>query len=192
MRWQALLLSFALLGLGAHANATEVEGINFADRITLGDSELVLNGAGVRVKMLFKVYALGLYLPQKSSTAGQVLASKGPRRIQIITLRTLTAEQLAEALVEFMRKNQGVAELAALQPRIDTLRSTMMSIGKVPAKTRIRLDYLPASGTRVFVDDEQKGADIPGEDFYLGLLRIWLGEHVPQASLREALLGNKE
>jgi hypothetical protein len=184
-----LLLWLALSLLPAHA--LEASGVQFDERTSLAGSDLVLNGAGTRIKMIFKVYAIALYLPQKAASSANALASKGPRRIQIVTLRELTAEQLSDALVEFMRKNQSSADLAILQPRIETLRHTMLNFGTLPEKTRVRLDYLPTSGTRIFVGDEQKGSDIPGEDFYLALMKIWLGEHVPQESLRDALLGHK-
>jgi hypothetical protein len=63
----------------------------------------------------------------------------------------------------------------------------MLSIGKVAEKTSIRLDYLPASGTRLTINNEQKGSDIAGEDFYQALLRIWLGNAPVQADIKEKL-----
>lgn len=190
-RWRVLLLQIALLGLSASANAAEIAGVSFDDKVKLGDSELVLNGAGMRNKLMFKVYAMGLYLPQRADTSSDVLISTGPRRIQIVTLREISGEQLAEALMEFLHLNLSAAELEKLNPRIETLRSTMLSIGKSPERTRIRLDYLPASGTRLTVGGEQKGTDIPGEDFFTALLKVWFGKHVAQESLRDALLGRK-
>ncbi|GAB2886947.1 hypothetical protein GCM10027046_14100 [Uliginosibacterium flavum] len=194
MRWPSLLLvlSFGLFGLGSQAAATEVAGVNFADRITLGDSELMLNGAGMRNRLMFKVYAIGLYLPQKSDTVSSALASKGPRRIQIVTLREISGEQLADALIEFLHKNLSKDELRKLDTRIETLRSTMLKFSASPEKTRIQLDYLPDTGTRLIVNNSQHGKDIPGEDFFNALMRVWLGEHVAQESLREALLGRKD
>ena len=45
----------------AHA-AREVGGVRFEDQLTLADQALVLNGVGMRVKMIIKVYAVGLYV----------------------------------------------------------------------------------------------------------------------------------
>jgi hypothetical protein len=39
------------------------------------------------------------------------------------------------------------------------------------------------------VAGQQRGKDIPGEDFYRALLRIWLGEKPVQDDLKQALLG---
>ncbi len=47
----------------AHA-AREVGGVRFEDQLTLADQALVLNGVGMRVKMIIKVYAVGLYVPR--------------------------------------------------------------------------------------------------------------------------------
>lgn len=171
------------------AHALDLAGAHFDDKASVAGSDLVLNGAGIRSKLVFKVYAVGLYLPQKTDGADAVLATKGPRRIQLITLRDLTAEQLTEAFVEAITANHSEQELSKLSARIDRLRATMQSIGKAPEKTLIRLDYLPASGTRLTVGNEQKGSDIPGEDFYQALLRIWLGNSPAQSDLKEKLAG---
>lgn len=191
MIWRAALISL-LLACSLQAGAVEIGGARFDERALLGGSQLQLNGAGLRTKFMLKVYAVGLYLPNKAATPAEVFASRGPRRIQIITLRELTAEQLSEALLDFMRRNQSDLELQKVQSRIDSLQQTMLGIGKVPAKTTIRLDYISGQGTRVLVGGEQKGNDIPGEDFNQALLKIWLGEHVPQVSVREALLGQPQ
>src|SRR5882762_4808346 len=79
------------------AMAVEVGGVKLDDRISLGGQELMLNGAGVRTRAIFKVYVASLYVPQKTADSAAALA-KGPRRIQLNLLRTLSADQLADAL----------------------------------------------------------------------------------------------
>ena len=63
-----------LLALSLAAQAADIEGQHFDDRIRLADSELVLNGVGLRAVAWFKGYAAGLYLGQKASTAEAALA----------------------------------------------------------------------------------------------------------------------
>jgi hypothetical protein len=184
--WMALSLS--LLSLQA-AQALDIAGTHFDDKTELAGSELQLNGAGLRTKLFFKIYAIGLYLPQKADSTDAVLASKGPRRIQLITLRELTAEQLTEAFVDALTANNSELEMTKLTTRVEHFRATMLAIGKVPDKTVIRLDYLPASGTRLTIGSEQKGNDIAGEDFYQALLRIWLGNAPVQADIKAKLSG---
>jgi hypothetical protein len=171
------------------ALAAEVAGVKVDERAKLGSSELQLNGAGVRTRLFFKVYVGALYLPERKSSATEVLALRGAKRVSMALLRDLTARQLTDALEEGIRANSSAAELAALKERIDALVATMNEIGSAKEKTVITLDFLPESGTRVTVDGEARGKPIPGEDFFVALLRIWLGEKPVDADLKKAMLG---
>ncbi len=181
----ALLFALTLPALAA----VEVAGVKFDDKTKVGAGDAVLNGAGLRSRAFFKVYAIGLYLPQKGATAADVLAAKGAKRISIVTLRELAAEQFVDGLLDALKNNHDEAALKALQPRIDQFRSTMLTIGNAPEKSAVTIDYLPESGTRLSFNGTQKGTDIAGEDFYRALLRIWVGDKPAQEDLREKLLG---
>lgn len=190
MNWRIISASL-LMSATFQAMAAEAGGANLPDSVQIEGQPLRLNGAGVREKFVFKAYAIGLYLPQQAHSLEAIRSMSGPRRITLITLRELTADQLCDALNEFMRKNHSETEMARLQTRIDSLNQIMQSVGIAPKNTRFDLDYLPATGTRILVNDNKAGEDIAGNDFYLALLKIWLGREVPQASLRAALLGDK-
>src|ERR1041385_9181476 len=99
----ALVGAIALL-VAASGHAAEVGGVNLEDKISLAGQELVLNGAGVRTRLVFKVYVASLYLPQPAKDLQSVLA-RTPRRIQLNLLRTLSADQLVEALNEGLEAN---------------------------------------------------------------------------------------
>src|SRR5256885_16582131 len=86
------------------AMAADVGGVKLADSTSVGGQELVLNGAGIRTRAIFKVYVGSLYLPAKAASVDAVLA-KGPRRIQMNLLRSLSADQLADALAEGLKGN---------------------------------------------------------------------------------------
>jgi hypothetical protein len=146
----------------------------------------------LRSRLFFKVYAIGLYLPQKANSAAEVLAQTGAKRLRIATLRDLTAEQFADALVEGMEKNHAPAELEPLKARIQAFRANMLDIKSAAKGATVIIDWLPESGTRLVFNGERRGSDIPGEDFHRALLRIWLGERPAQDDLREALLGKAQ
>ena len=78
---RALLVGVLLLLSFNIAQATEVAGVRFEDGLRLGASDLLVNGAGLRKKAFFKVYAMALYLPAKQPDAEQILAGGGGRRI---------------------------------------------------------------------------------------------------------------
>jgi hypothetical protein len=184
------LIALLLLALALPAFAAlEVAGVKFDDKAKVGAGDTVINGAGMRKRAFFKVYAIGLYLPQKAASAADAINAKGAKRIVIVTLRDLTAEEFADALIAALKNNHDEAALKALQPKIDQFRGTMLTLGNAPEKSVVNLDWLPDSGTRLTFNGAAKGADISGEDFYRALLRIWLGDKPAQDDLKEQLLG---
>lgn len=168
--------------------AAEVEGVKLADRVQLAGSELMLNGAGVRTRVFFKVYVGALYLQNKAGSTDAVLGDAGAKRIAMHMLRDLEAEQLLSALNDGLKKNLAPADLARLEPQVKQLDGVFTAVKAVKKGDVVLLDYLPGAGTRVTVRGEDRGT-IPGEDFNRALLRIWLGESPADASLKKAMLG---
>lgn len=173
------------------ALSAELAGTHIDDRASVAGNELVLNGAGLRTRFMLKVYTIGLYLPKRSESPVSAITGAGAKRIQIITLRDLSAEDFANALIDGVRKNHGDADLANLQGRLDEFRTTLLGIRAAPNGTQVRIDWLPASGTRLSIGNEMRGKDIPGEDFFRALLRIWIGDKPVDEDLKNALLGKR-
>jgi hypothetical protein len=185
----ATLAITAALGIGA-AQAVEVSGVKVADTARVGAGpELVLNGAGVRSRMMFDVYAAGLYLTEKKSNAADVLALGGPKRVSMTMMRDVGAEQLAESLTDGIKLNSSPAELEKMKPQLDELMATMKAVGQAKKGDLITLDFVPDVGTRVGVNGKEVGKPMAGADFYRALLRIWLGDKPVQDNLKKALLG---
>ncbi len=182
--WLAALMLCAALPAAARV---EVGGVGFDDQVALHETPLQLNGAGLRTKFFFKVYAMGLYLPTAGQSAAQAIAAPGPKRVRIVTLRDLTAEQFADGLVDGIRANHDDAAYGRLKSRVEALRSAVLSLGKAPEGSEVILDLDPSTGTRLSVGGQQLGAVIEGEDFQAALLRVWLGEHPADAGLKAAL-----
>jgi Chalcone isomerase-like len=188
--FKASLVALALVLVMFSANAAEIEGVKVPDQVKLGDTgpELVLNGAGLRTRAIFKVYVGALYLQQKKTVADAVLADTGARRIALHLLRDLSSEQLLSAFNDGLKSNHAPAELAKLDAQVKQLESIFAAVKEAKTGEVILLDYIPGSGTRVVVNRDTKGT-IPGEDFNRALLRIWLGERPVDAALKKAMLG---
>jgi hypothetical protein len=184
MRRLAVLL--LTLCLGGPSLAAEVGGVKLDDRVSVGGQELVLNGAGIRTKLMFKIYVAGLYLPQKATSLAGVLA-KAPRRVQMTLLRNLNADQLVDAFVEGLAANNSPAELAAVKSQVERLTAIMKAFGEVKEKDVVVLDAVDG-GTRIGYNGETRGT-IPGEAFNAALMRIWLGDRPAQTDLKQAMLG---
>jgi len=183
--WITGVGALALLATGA-TMATEIGGVGLDDKTAVGGQELVLNGAGIRTRAIFKVYVASLYVPQKASDLQGVL-SKSPRRIQLNLLRTLSADQLAEALNDGLVEANTPADLAAVKPQADQLLAIMRAFKEVKEKDVVTLDFVDGT-TRVGWNGEAKGT-IPGAAFNQALTKIWLGDKPVQADLKKALLG---
>jgi hypothetical protein len=180
-------LAGMVVGLfAAVALAAEVGGVKLDDKVSMGAQELVLNGAGVRTRVVFKVYVASLYLPQKATELATVL-SKSPRRIQLNLLRTLSADQLVDALNEGLAENNTAAELAAVKSQVDQLAMIMKSFKEVKEKDVITLDFVDGA-TRIGLNGEAKGS-IGGDAFNQALTKVWLGDKPVQADLKKSLLG---
>jgi hypothetical protein len=187
----SLLLMLSLPALAA----IEVSGVKFEDKTKVGAGETVINGAGVRGVLFIKGYAMALYLPQKTAAATEAISMKGAKRVRIVLLRDTSGETFADALPSGIRKNHSEQEVAPLNARIEALKATMLAITSTPKGAVIHFDWLPEVGsgvTRLTINGDKKGEDIPGEDFYRAVLKIWLGEHPVQADLKEGLLGKAQ
>ncbi len=183
-KWFILVLA---LCFGAPVLAAEVGGVKLADKVAVGGQDLVLNGAGIRTRVMFKVYVGSLYVPAKATDLAAVLA-KGPRRIQMNILRNLTADQLVDALNDGLKENNTEAELAAVKAQQDQLMSIMKSLGEVKEGHVVALDFVDGA-TVVGFNGAAKGT-IPGEAFNKALTKIWLGDKPIQADLKKAMLGS--
>ena len=162
--------------------------MKLADKVQVDSRELVLNGAGLRMRLFFKVYAIGLYLPQKRRDAAAVLAAPGPKRVTLHMLRDVGADTFSEALIDGLKANHSEADYRALEPRVKQLEAIMAEVKEAKKGMEIALDWTGAA-TRVSIRGKPAGEPIAGEDFYRALLRIWLGEHPVQDDVKKDLLG---
>jgi hypothetical protein len=177
-----------LLALAFPAAGAEVAGVTLENSANVANTELVLNGGGLRQRVFFKVYAMGLYLPKKIGSAPEAINAQGPKRVLIHMLRDVEAGQFIDALAEGIRANHSEAEAKALEPRVRELGAIMAEVKEAKKGMRIALDWT-GEGTQVSIAGKPAGAQIAGEDFYRALLRIWLGDKPVQDDLKKALLG---
>jgi hypothetical protein len=189
-----LTLAAALSGLAAVAGnavaqTVEVEGVKFEPTVQVGGTALQLNGAGVRTRAIFKVYAAGLYVPQKANSAAALLAQKGPRRMVIAMLRNVDADSFSGALNDGLKANLSEAQVAGFKTQIEALNANLKAVGEAKKGDLIHFEFTPEAGTRVLVNGQPRGSAIPGEDFFAAVLRIWLGDKPVDGALKKGLVG---
>ncbi|TFW27193.1 chalcone isomerase family protein [Duganella callida] len=171
--------------------AIDVAGVKFDDTTTVAGQPLKLNGAGLRTKFVFKVYAAGLYLTEKKTSVAEVLAVPGPRRVAITMLRDVPSEDFGKAFTEGLNANTSKEERNKILPQI-------MKFGEIFAQTptlkkgdQLTLDWTPNEGTQCYLNGKKIGEMMPDQAFYNAVLRIWLGDKPVDSSLKPALLGEK-
>jgi Chalcone isomerase-like len=180
-----LALLFSALALSA--SALEIKGVKVNETAQVGGNALVLNGAGVRTKMVFKVYVAALYLTQKQASADAVIGDTGNKRVAMHLLRELSAEKLLHALDEGFEANNSAAEMAAIEPQMKAFRAMMTSAKAVKEGDVILLDYA-GQNTTVILNGKALGS-VEGAAFNQALLRVWLGKEPVDAALKKAMLG---
>ena len=183
-------LVFALTLAGPAASA-EVEGVKLDDSAKVAGKELKLNGAGVRVRAVFKVYVMGLYLTEKQKTAADVLAVDGPRRFTLVMLRDVSGEDFGEAFMSGINKNTDKAEKSKLVNQMAKFGEIFANVGQLKKGDTLISDWVPGSGMAMQLNGKSLSDPLPDIAFYNAVLKIWLGDKPADTDLKPALLGGK-
>lgn len=184
-----LFIALMLPAVPFGVQAARIDDQTFDDRIRIADTDLVLNGVGLRAVAWLKGYAAGLYLIERAGTPAAVLAQKGPKRVQLRMMVDADAAEFVKAFDKGMRRNHSAAEHAALQDRMLQFDRSIAALGALKKGDVIDLDWLPAHGLRLALNGRERGEAIPGEDLYAGLLKIFIGRDPVDAKLKAGLLG---
>jgi Chalcone isomerase-like len=173
---------------GAAAPA-EVAGIKYPGLTAVGNANLQLNGAGVRYKAVFKVYAAGLYLGAKAATPEAVYSAPGAKRLHVVMLRDIDANELGKLFTDGMRKNASREEFGKSIPGTLKLAEVFAARKRLAAGDAFFVDYQPGSGTTISINGKPVGEPIAEPVFFTALMKIWLGDNPADWQLKDALLG---
>jgi hypothetical protein len=164
--------------------AASVDGVKIPDTVTVGDKTLKLNGAGVRKKMIVRVYVCGLYLENPSKDAAAIISANETKSMQLKMLRAVDGAKISGAIAEGFENNSKSA-LPQLKARLDQLAKMLPDVKEGDV---IALTWIPDKGTQVEVRGTTTGT-IEGRDFADALFSVWLGPNPVQEDLKVALVG---
>jgi len=184
-----LASAFLAFSLGQAAHAGEVDGIKFDDTAKVAGKDLKLNGLGMRTKFIIKVYAAGLYLPEKKDSVPDILKMDGPRRMTLVMARDISSDDFGKAFMDGLNDNLDKAEKSKIVSQISKFGEMFAQLEKIKKGDVLHLDWLPGSGTQVELNGKKIGEVVPDLVFYNAVLRIWLGDKPVDRSLKPALLG---
>jgi len=191
--FRRLLASFLLTAAVAlpAAATVDVNGYKFDDTTKVAGRDLKLNGAGMRTKIIIKVYAAGLYLTEKKTTMAEIAAIEGPRRVIIVMARDVSSDAFGNAFMEGFKDNTSVAERNAIASQVTKFGEMFAMVPGLKKGDVLHLDWVPGVGTQCELNGKKLGETVPDLAFYNALLRIWLGDDPVDRSLKPALLGTK-
>ncbi len=183
----AAALVAALASPSAHA--AELLGVKLDDTAKVGGKELVLSGYGIRMKAVFKVYVLGVYLTKKETTQAGVLASQGPKRFVLNFQRELSGDEFGGAFLAGINKNLDKDEKSKLVNPLLKLGETFERIGGLKKGDLVVVDWVPGTGTTMTLNGKPVMEPITEPLFNNAVLRIWYGDKPADGALKNALLG---
>jgi len=181
-----VLLFLLLFCLVVPVSAMEIGGVQMPDTLKLDGENLVLNGAGLRTKFFFKIYAGGLYLLKESKDAGAIIAADVPMLVRMHFIYDgVSGEKLRDGWKD---------GFALTAPNADeNLQAAMAAFIELFTKEAKENDiydiaWTPAKNVEVRLNDVLQGT-ISGLAFKKALFAIWLGGEPVDDDLKEGMLG---
>jgi hypothetical protein len=173
------------------AAAAEIGGVKFDDTNKLAGKELKLNGLGLRTKFIVKVYAAGLYLPEKSKSVEEILKMDGPRRMTLIMMREVSSDAFGSAFMDGLNANVDKADKTKIVTQISKFGEMFATFDGLKKGDVLHLDWIPGQGTQCELNGKKVGELLPDLVFYNAVLKIWLGDKPVDSGLKPHLLGGK-
>ncbi len=183
--WAAAALCLAISG----AQAAELSGVKVPDTYDLNGSKLVLNGAGIRYKAVFKVYVAALYLGKKVGTPEEALGQPGAKHINVTMVRDIDASELGKLFARGVEDNMPKAEFSKLVPGLLRMGQMFSEYKNLKTGDTFTIDWLPGTGTVISIKGKPYGEPFKEPEFFNAMLRIWLGPNPADWKLKDALLG---
>lgn len=189
LRHCIVIAGAALLASGSAVAQTTVADVKYEEAASVQGKPLLLNGAGIRYKAVFKVYTAGLYLEKKAQTPQDIQALKGPKRMRIVMLREIDSAELGKLFSRGMEDNMDRAAFSKLVPGVVRMSQIFSEHKKLLPGEEFMIDWIPGTGTVLTVKGQVQGEPFKEPEFFNALLGIWLGPQPADWKLKDALLG---
>ena len=171
------------------AVAAEISGVKFDDTVKVAGKELKLNGVGMRTKFVVKVYAAGLYLPEKKNNVPDIMKVDGPRRMTLVMMRDISSDDFGQAFMTGLNNNIDKTEKSKFVSQISKFGEMFGTIESLKKGDVLHIDWIPGTGTQSELNGKKIGEAVPDVNYYNAVLKIWLGDKPVDSSLKPALLG---
>ncbi len=176
----AALLSFPLFA------QTKVGDATLPNTITIESKSLKLNGAGLREKFWFDLYACGLYLTNKNTLGSSITKSDKPMAIHLeILSRLLSKKKMIGAFKDGFENTNSTETVNKLNTEFTTFLGFLKD--EIKVGDIYLLVYSPENGTTLLKNDTKLG-NIKGLLFKTAIFNIWLSKTPVDNDLKSELL----
>lgn len=171
------------------AAPVEVSGVRVEETATVGNRLLKLNGAGVRIRVIFNVFVTALYLPEKQTRLEEIIASPAAKRITMVPLREITTDDSMHFFIQGIQANTEKVERTKLIPQMTKLGETLGRQRSLFKGDMVSIDWLPEQGTVIALNGNPIAEPFPDIAFYNAILKIFIGDKPADLMLKSQLLG---
>ncbi len=184
-------VAFLAFGMGTPASAqTSLAGVKFEQEATVAGQKLQLNGAGVRIKAIFRVYVAALYTPVKVTKNEDVLKPSN-KRLHLVALRDVKGDEFGKLFTRAMEDNASREEFAKSINSVIRMGQIFADAKQFAKGDAIVLDFAPTTGLVVTHKGKPLGDPFKEAEFQSLMLKIWFGNKPADNELRKALLGEQ-
>lgn len=185
------LVAASWIAASLPATATlQMDGVALEESVQVAGKDLKLNGAGISTRLIFKVYVIGLYLPNREHSAQQVMHAEGPRRLLITMLRDVSGSDFYDKLRQYAVEEGSAIPVYILDNMQRLAQAIEHQSNGLHKGDTLTLDWVPGTGTLVGLNSKPLIAPMRDIAFYKALLNIWLGDKPTDADLKMKLLGH--
>lgn len=180
------LLFILLVTFGTTEAQVKVGDATLPDSVTFNGENLTINGAGMREKFFFDIYAGGLYLKKKSTSAGSIAAADETMAIKLHIVSGMMSRSKMESALRDGFKKSTKGNTASLDKRINTFVGFIKD--EIEEGQIYDIVYEKGKGSVIYKDGVEKGY-VEGLDFKKALFNIWIGDNPADKGLKNEMLG---
>lgn len=181
-----ILLILSIISSFSLTAQKKIGGIEVPVKVNFNETNLELNGAGVRTKYFMDMYVGGLYLTAKNDNGVIVMNDDKTMVIKLqIVSSLITTKKMVDAVDEGFKKSTK-GKQAELKAEIDKFKAVFSP--EIKENDVYDFVYIPEKGTVVYKNNKPT-ITIKGLEFKKALFGIWLCSEPADADLKAAMLG---
>ncbi len=183
---KSILVLVALLSISAATAQIRVGKAILPYEENFADTDLKLNGAGMREMLWIDLYAGGLYLQNKSQDPKTILDADETMAIKLnIVSGFVTQKKMIKAVRDGFSKAT-FGNTKALDERINKFIKFFSE--PIVKNDIFDIVYIKDKGVKAFKNGKELGV-IEGRDFKYALFKIWLGDEPASEGIKKGMLG---